>query len=43
MANILDGIPGGSILDGLDAAFGAANAKLTAALTKRQQQMQQQQ
>ena len=28
---------------GLDAAFGAANAKLTASLTKRQQQMQQQQ
>ena len=25
---------------GLDAAFGAANAKLTASLTKRQQQMQ---
>ena len=28
---------------GLDAAFGAANAKLTASLTQRQQQMQQQQ
>jgi len=28
---------------GLDAAFGAAKAKLTASLTKRQQQMQQQQ
>ena len=28
---------------GLDAAFGAANAKLTASLSKRQQQMQQQQ
>ena len=28
---------------GLDAAFGAANAKLTASPTKRQQQMQQQQ
>ena len=28
---------------GLDAAFGAANAKLTASLTERQQQMQQQQ
>ena len=28
---------------GLDAAFGATNAKLTASLTKRQQQMQQQQ
>ena len=28
---------------GLDAAFGAANAKLTASLTKRHQQMQQQQ
>ena len=28
---------------GLDAAFGAANAKLTASLTKRQQQMQQKQ
>ena len=28
---------------GLDAAFGAANAKLAASLTKRQQQMQQQQ
>ena len=27
----------------LDAAFGAANAKLTASLTKHQQQMQQQQ
>ena len=27
---------------GLDAAFGAANAKLSASLTKRQQQMQQQ-
>ena len=29
--------------DELDAAFGAANAKLGAALTKRQRQMQQQQ
>ena len=29
--------------DGLDTAFGAANAKLTSALTKRQQQMQQKQ
>ena len=28
---------------GLDAAFGAANAKLTASLTERQQQLQQQQ
>ena len=28
---------------GLDAAFGAANAKITASLAKRQQQMQQQQ
>ena len=28
---------------GLDAAFGAANARLTASLTERQQQMQQQQ
>ena len=28
---------------GLDAAFGAANDKLTASLTRRQQQMQQQQ
>ena len=28
---------------GLDAAFGAANAKLTESLHKRQQQMQQQQ
>ena len=28
---------------GLDAAFGAANAKLTASLTKQQHQMQQQQ
>jgi len=27
---------------GIDAAFGAANAKLTASLTKRQQKMQQQ-
>ena len=28
---------------GLDAAFGAANAKFTASLAKRQQEMQQQQ
>ncbi|MDB4682290.1 hypothetical protein OAE68_01275 [Synechococcus sp. AH-551-A10] len=28
---------------GLDAAFGAANARLTASLTERQQQMQQRQ
>ena len=32
-----------SIVSGLDAAFGVANAKLTASLTRRQQQMQQQQ
>tara|TARA_B100001109_G_scaffold116031_1_gene94532 strand:+ start:620 stop:721 length:102 start_codon:yes stop_codon:yes gene_type:complete len=32
-----------SIVSGLDAAFGVANAKLTASLTKLQQQMQQQQ
>ena len=31
-----------SMVSGLDSAFGVANAKLTASLTKLQQQMQQQ-